>query len=74
MTIMKSEKAKEQLKAAWEKHGDYHRVKNAGQTFFRKVDINYLRDRAKHVPAWALKPVKPEKKGKKGGKKGKKKK
>ena len=54
--------------------GRYHRVKNAGQTLFRKMDINYLRDRAKHVPAWALKPAPKEKGGKKKKGKGKKKK
>ena len=73
LTVVKQPKVQDAIAAGWGKHGLYHRVKNAGQTLFRKVDASYLKDRMKFVPAWAMKPPAKEKK-KKGKKKGKKKK
>ena len=73
LTVVKQPKVQDAIAAGWGKHGLYHRVKNAGQTLFRKVDAGYLKDRMKFVPAWAMKPPAKEKKKKKG-KKGKKKK
>ena len=73
LTVVKQPKVQDAIAAGWGKHGLYHRVKNAGQTLFRKVDASYLKDRMMFVPAWAMKPPAKEKK-KKGKKKGKKKK
>ena len=46
-----------------------HSVRNNGQTFFRKVDLAYLRDRASNVPAKFIRPKKSKKVPKKGKKK-----
>lgn len=56
------------LAEAWHARGALHRVRNDGQTYLRKVDLAYLRDRTKVQPAWSIRPKKSKAK-KKGGKK-----
>ena len=60
---------KDVLTEAWHARGALHRISNDGQTFFRKVDLAYLRDRASYVPARLIRPKKSKKAPKKGGKK-----
>jgi len=62
---------KDALTEAWHARGALHRVRNDGQTYLRKVDLAYLRDRTKVQPAWSIRPKKSKTK-KKGGKKKKK--
>ena len=57
------------LTEAWHARGALHRVRNDGQTYLRKVDLAYLRDRTKAQPAWSIRPKKPKKAPKKGKKK-----
>jgi hypothetical protein len=59
---------KDALTEAWHARGALHRVRNDGQTYLRKVDLAYLRDRTKVQPAWSIRPKKSKTK-KKGGKK-----
>ena len=56
------------LTEAWHARGALHRVRNDGQTYLRKVDLAYLRDRTQVQPAWSIRPKKSKSK-KKGGKK-----
>ena len=60
---------KDALAEAWHARGALHRVRNDGQTFLRKVDLAYLRDRTKVQPAWSIRPKKSKKAPKKKGKK-----
>ena len=60
---------KDALAEVWHARGALHRVRNDGQTFFRKVDLAYLRDRASYVPAKFIRPKKSKKAPKKGKKK-----
>jgi hypothetical protein len=60
---------KDALTEAWHARGALHRVRNDGQTLFRKVDLAYLRDRASYVPAKFIRPKKSKKAPKKGKKK-----
>ena len=73
LTVLKFDKVRESLAAGWARYGRHHRVKNCGQTLFRKLDMSYLKSYGSFVPAWAMKPPakekKPKKKGKKKGKK-----
>ena len=57
------------LTEAWHARGALHRVRNDGQTYLRKVDLAYLRDRTKAQPAWSIRPKKSKKAAKKGKKK-----
>ena len=56
---------KDVLTEAWHARGALHRISNDGQTFFRKVDLAYLRDRTKVQPAWSIRPKKSKKAPKK---------
>ena len=60
---------KDALAEAWHARGALHRVRNDGQTYLRKVDLAYLRDRTKVQPAWSIRPKKSKKAPKKGKKK-----
>ena len=60
---------KDVLTEAWHARGALHRISNDGQTFFRKVDLAYLRDRASYVPARFIRPKKSKKAPKKSKKK-----
>jgi hypothetical protein len=60
---------KDALAEAWHARGALHRVRNDGQTYLRKVDLAYLRDRASYVPAKFIRPKKSKKAAKKGKKK-----
>ena len=57
------------LTEVWHARGALHSIRNYGQTFFRKVDLAYLRDRASYVPAKFIRPKKSKKAPKKKGKK-----
>ena len=46
-----------------------HSVRNDGQTYSRKIDLAYLRDRASYVPARFIRPKKSKKAPKKSKKK-----
>ena len=69
-----SEKARASLTAAWQAHGSLHRNRSAiGFTLRRTINTQFVTNRARFVPAWALKAsaavnTKPKKKGKKGKK------
>ena len=60
---------KDALTEVWHARGALHSIRNDGQTFFRKVDLAYLRDRANYVPAKFIRPKKSKKAPKKKGKK-----
>ena len=60
---------KDALAEAWHARGALHRVRNDGQTYLRKVDLAYLRDRTKVQPAWSIRPKKSKKAPKKSKKK-----
>ena len=60
---------KDALTEVWHARGALHSIRNDGQTFFRKVDLAYLRDRASYVPARFIRPKKSKKAAKKGKKK-----
>ena len=47
---------KDALTEVWHARGALHSIRNDGQTFFRKVDLAYLRDRASYVPARFIRP------------------
>ena len=73
LTIFKNDRVRDAIAAGWGKVGCKHRVKNAGQTLFRKIDMSYLKSYGAFVPSWAIKPPAKEKKKKKKKKKAKKK-